>query len=154
MDQNEKLKRVRRLAWWLDESIPIPGTSFRVGFEAILGLIPGVGDFLGYLLGSIILWQSFSMGASNWLILRMLGNLVFEWIVGSVPLLGDAFDFVWKANLMNYRLLEAEVRNPAESAKRSQKWAFLLVVFWTLGSLTILGSGLLLLHALYLLLFR
>ncbi len=97
--------RLRQLAWWLDAAFRIPGTQQRVGFDAILGLIPGVGDTIGAVLSTYIIIEAARRGASVWTVTRMLGNVAVETIVGAVPLVGDLFDVVFKANMRNLALL-------------------------------------------------
>jgi hypothetical protein len=99
------LRGLGRLAWLLDEALPIPGTSQRIGVDAVLGLIPGVGDALGALLSTYIIIEAARRGASPWLVTRMLGNVAIETLIGVVPVAGDVFDVVWKANSRNLRLL-------------------------------------------------
>lgn len=94
-----------RLAWLLDEAFAIPGTNQRVGFDALIGLIPGVGDTLGALLSTYIIVEAARRGASPWMVARMLGNVAVETVIGVVPLVGDLFDAVWKANTRNLQLL-------------------------------------------------
>lgn len=94
-----------RLAWLLDEAFAIPGTNQRVGFDALIGLIPGVGDTVGALLSTYIIIAAARRGASAWLVARMLGNVAVETVIGVVPIVGDLFDVVWKANIRNLALL-------------------------------------------------
>lgn len=99
--------RLRRLAWLLDELFQIPGTRQRVGLDALIGLVPGVGDTIGALLSTYIIIEAARRGASIWTITRMLGNVGVETVVGAIPLLGDLFDVVFKANRRNIALLGA-----------------------------------------------
>lgn len=94
-----------KLAWVLDGAIPIPGTRFRFGLDSIIGLIPGVGDVLGLLIGAALLYEGLRIGAPRALILKMLGNSALDAAVGAVPVLGDLFDFAFKSNQRNARLL-------------------------------------------------
>jgi hypothetical protein len=96
---------LRRLAWWLDEAFPIPGTQQRIGFDALIGLVPGLGDAVGALLSTYIIVEGARRGASVTTVVRMLGNVAVETIVGAVPLLGDVFDVAFKANRRNLDLL-------------------------------------------------
>jgi hypothetical protein len=97
--------RLRRLAWVLDELFRIPGTRQRVGIDALIGLVPGVGDTIGALLSTYIILEAARRGASVWTVTRMLANVGVESVVGAVPLLGDLFDVVFKANRRNLALL-------------------------------------------------
>lgn len=105
-------ERLNFLAWLLDSSIPLPGTRFTIGLDAIIGVVPFLGDLIGVLLSSIIVAEAGRMGAPRTLLLRMAFNLALDGVVGMVPLLGDAFDAAWKANQKNVRLLNAWLDHP------------------------------------------
>jgi hypothetical protein len=121
------LGQVRRLARQLDTSLRLPG-GFRVGWDAVLGLIPGVGDWAGALLSSYIILQAVRLGASREVLLRMVGNVAVEALVGAVPLLGDVFDAAWRANVRNVALLEKHLAAPTATRRASQAWVFLAVL--------------------------
>jgi hypothetical protein len=104
----EKLKRLRALAWLLDNSIPLPG-GFRIGLDPILGLIPGLGDALGAVLALYIIYGARQLGASRMLVLKMVGNMLIDAVIGTVPILGDLFDAGFKANVRNVAMLEKEI---------------------------------------------
>jgi hypothetical protein len=99
------IERLRRLAWWLDELFRIPGTQQRVGLDALIGLVPGVGDTIGALVSTYIILEAARSGASVWTVTRMLANVGIETVIGAVPLVGDLFDVVFKANRRNLTLL-------------------------------------------------
>ena len=120
-------RRLGRLAWLLDSSIELPGTRFRIGLDAILGLVPGVGDLLGVLASGYIVREAARLGASPSVLTRMAFNVAVEGIVGLVPLFGDIFDAVWKANQRNYALLEEHMRNPRRTARASRLFVALLI---------------------------
>jgi len=101
--------RVERLAWLLEGCIGIPGTRFKIGIEPIIGLIPGVGDLVGLVMGGAIIYESLRIGAPRHLIFRMLGNAGLDALVGAVPLAGDLFDFAFKSNRRNARLLSTHL---------------------------------------------
>src|SRR5687767_11533121 len=96
-DSQRRLNRVRALAWLLDRSIPIGG-GWRVGLDPILGLLPGAGDWIGAVLSLYVVFESARLGAPAHLLLRMGGNILVEALIGTVPLIGDLFDFAWQAN--------------------------------------------------------
>ncbi|HLL04134.1 MAG TPA: DUF4112 domain-containing protein [Myxococcaceae bacterium] len=121
------LEQVRRLARGLDTSIQLPG-GFRVGWDAVLGLVPVVGDWAGALLSSYIVLQSVRLGASREVLLRMVGNVAVEALVGAVPFLGDVFDAAWKANTRNVRLLEDHLASPTATRRASRAWVLGVVV--------------------------
>ena len=101
----EAQARLRRLAWLLDSSIRIPGTRWTVGIDALIGLVPGLGDAAGVLLSSYIVYEAARMGAAKGVLARMVLNVAIEGVVGAIPILGDLFDAGFKANQRNIRLL-------------------------------------------------
>jgi hypothetical protein len=105
-EAQERHLRLRRLAWLLDYSISIPGTRITFGVDALIGLIPVVGDFIGAILSTYILSEAARLGAPKSVLLRMAANIGAESLLGVVPFVGDLFDAAWKANRRNVRLLE------------------------------------------------
>ena len=99
-------KRLEKLAWLLDSSIRLPG-GFRVGLDGIIGLIPGVGDLIGAALSSYIVLVAIKLKLPFRILARMTLNILIDLVVGIVPIFGDIFDFSFKANLRNVRLLNA-----------------------------------------------
>lgn len=129
--------RLRRLAWLLDSAVAVPGLKFRVGLDALLGLVPGLGDAAGVILSSYIVLKSWELGVPRSVLLRMALNVVIEGVVGAVPLLGDLFDAAWKANLRNVALLEAHLDRPRRTAAASRA----LLVALGLGALAIAAAA-------------
>jgi hypothetical protein len=103
-----------RLARLLDSRWRIPGTSVRLGVDAIAGLLPGVGDAASGLVSSYIVLRAMNHGASRGLVARMLGNVLLDTVVGSVPILGSIFDVFYKANNRNISLLRAHLEKLEE----------------------------------------
>jgi len=120
-------QRLGRLAWLLDNSIVIPGTRFRVGIDAIVGLIPGLGDLLGVLASSYIVREAARLGAPPSVLTRMAFNVAVEGFVGLIPFFGDVFDAVWKANQRNYALLEEHIAHPQRIARSSRMFVTLVI---------------------------
>jgi hypothetical protein len=116
----ETRERLKQLAWLLDSSIPIPGTRFTVGIEALIGLFPFIGDLIGVLLSSYILGEAARLGAPKSVLLRMSANVALEGLVGIIPLAGDVFDAAFKANQRNVRLLEAWLEEPRRTVRSSR----------------------------------
>jgi hypothetical protein len=116
--------RLSRLAWLLDSSIPIPGTSFTIGLDALIGLVPVVGDIAGVLLSSYIVKEAAALGASKSVLARMALNVAVEGLIGMIPFAGDLFDAAFKANQRNVRLLSAYLDQPVRTRRVSL--AFLL----------------------------
>lgn len=118
---NDVARRASRLAWLLDESIRLPG-GFRIGWDGIIGLIPGLGDLLGLGASGYILYLAAQGGVGKVVLLRMFLNVLLETAIGSIPLLGDLFDFVFKANSRNLRLLERHAAAPVRVRRVSAAW--------------------------------
>lgn len=112
-------EQVDALAWLLDNSIRLPG-GFRVGIDALIGLIPFLGDAAGVLFSAFIVRQAARLGAPRSLLLRMAMNVAVEGLVGMIPFAGDLFDAAWKANQRNARLLGSYLDNPARVTKSSR----------------------------------
>ncbi len=121
------LKRLRQLSRLLDKAIVIPGTSFSIGLDPIVGLIPVGGDFLGILLSAYIILEAARLGAPGATIGRMVFNIIIDGLLGAVPVIGDFFDFTWTANEYNIKLLEEYLRFPNQR-KAQDKWFVLLVL--------------------------
>ena len=123
--QEQRLELLRRVARMLDSALPVPGTSFRFGLDPILGLIPGLGDLVSPLFTLGMLFQARDLGVPRVVQLRMIFNVAIDVLTGFVPLIGDLFDFAWKANNRNMALLE---RHAYEEHKPSAAdWAFVAV---------------------------
>ena len=101
----ERLARLDALATLLDTAFILPGTNVRFGFDAIIGLVPGIGDAITTAISLYIVHEARQLGAPLHVIMRMLANVAVDGFVGAVPVLGDAFDVMWRANRRNVRLL-------------------------------------------------
>jgi hypothetical protein len=99
------LEHLDRLAYWLDDRFRVPGTGFRVGLDGLVGLIPGVGDVATNAITAYIVYRAWRLGIPKSVLLRMLGNLGIDTVVGIVPVAGDLLDLGFKANRRNVRLL-------------------------------------------------
>ena len=122
IEPDEKLPQdlvaLRKFAFYMDEAFTIPGTRIRVGIDALLGLIPGVGDFIGGILSSWIVFGALRHRVPARVIVRMIANILIDLIFGAVPVAGDVFDFLYEENMKNMRLLERhrDRRRPPRSA--------------------------------------
>jgi hypothetical protein len=114
------LRRGRALARVLDDLVRIPGTRFRIGLDPLLGLVPGLGDWLGWAAASDLLITAARLGVPAPVLLRMGANTALDALVGVIPLLGDAFDIGWKANRRNLKLLERYVGDPERTTRASR----------------------------------
>jgi len=116
LTHEQRLAQVRFIARMMDDQFRVPGTNLRFGLDFLLGLFPGLGDAVTSVISLLIVHHAWAAGASKLTLARMLGNVGIDFLVGSVPIAGDVFDFAWKANRKNARLLEAHLN------KRSGKW--------------------------------
>lgn len=123
-----ELERLKRLSRLLDSAIGIPGTRYRFGLDAIVGLVPGIGDAIGAIFSTYIIFRAARLGASNAILTRMIGNVAVDTIVGEIPLLGDLFDVGFKSNLRNLSLLERHVQRPVAAKAESRRVLILLGV--------------------------
>jgi len=105
----EAVARVEALARLMDGAFVLPGTNFRLGLDAIIGLVPVAGDVISGLVSSYLIWEARQLGASKWLITRMMANTLLDTTLGAIPLVGDAFDVLFRANLKNMALLRAHI---------------------------------------------
>jgi hypothetical protein len=112
-------ERLNFLAWLLDSSIPIPGTRLTIGLDALVGLLPFLGDLIGVLASSFILAEANRMGVGRTILARMAFNVAVEGVIGIVPIVGDVFDAAWKANQKNVRLLNAWAERPHQTRRTS-----------------------------------
>lgn len=132
---DSRLERLRKVGWALDSSFRIPGTQIRFGIDMIIGLVPGLGDLIAGALSLYIIAESARLGAPRSLLAQMGWNVAVDTLAGEVPILGDLFDVVWKANMRNLALLEEHLQQPIAGAKANR------------GFIVVLGLGLLLLTA-------
>jgi hypothetical protein len=103
--RDERLARIDALSRLLDTAFVIPGTNIRFGFDALIGLVPGIGDAITSLLSLYIISEARALGAPRLLVARMLANVALETVVGVIPIVGDAFDVAWRSNRRNLALL-------------------------------------------------
>ena len=104
--QLQRLDALRKMSQLLDSAFVIPGTTYRIGLDPIMGLVPVIGDLVSPLFTAGILWQARDLGVPRVVQLRMIFNVAIDALVGAVPVFGDLFDFAWKANNLNMALLE------------------------------------------------
>jgi hypothetical protein len=124
--QIQGLEALRRVSQLLDSAFVVPGTTYRVGLDPILGLVPGLGDLVSPLFTIGMLWQARELALPRVVQLRMIFNVAIDSLVGAIPLVGDLFDFAWKANTKNMALLEryAQEERPASTGD----WLFVTLM--------------------------
>jgi hypothetical protein len=137
------LQRIRLAAKLLEGVIPVPGTGKKVGLDPIIGLFTGGGDSIGFMMSAYILVESLRFKLPKETLLRMLSNVAIDAIAGAVPFLGDVFDFFWKSNTKNIKLLEAHLAHPKEQTAADK--GFVILVLMALGLIFAMAIGLTLL---------
>ncbi len=135
------LERLRGVARLFDQAFGIPGTRFRFGIDALFGLVPGVGDVAGAVVAVYALHVARILRAPASIQLHMLSNIAVDALVGTVPLIGDVFDFFFKAQTRNLALLEGWLASPHETSRRSRRGLLLLplTILAVFITLTVLG---------------
>ena len=99
-------QRVEALEMLLERSFRIPGVNFPVGLDAIIGLVPVLGDIVTTGLGAYIVWEAKNLGLPRWKLWRMASNVGFDALLGAVPLVGDAADVLFRSNTRNLRIIK------------------------------------------------
>ena len=123
-----RLKRLRQLSKILDNIITIPGTQVGIGLDPIIGLLPIGGDALGLIFSFYIIIEAAQIGVSTATLGRMVMNVIVDCLVGTIPMLGDFFDFAWKANNYNIILLEEALKDPHKNKKANKSFILLLII--------------------------
>ena len=110
-------RRIEGLEQVLERSFVIPGINQPVGLDAVAGLIPVVGDFIGAAMGAYLVWEASNLGLPRWKLWRMAGNVAFDTAVGAVPVAGDVFDFLFRSNSRNLKIIRKHLdRHHPETA--------------------------------------
>lgn len=120
-----RVQRMRRLATIMDSAYRIPGTRWTIGLDSLLGLVPGIGDVATTAVAGFIVREAIQLGVRKRTITRMIGNIAVDLAVGTIPLLGDVFDFAFKSNLKNVALLERDLHrrfNKVEAYDSEEGW--------------------------------
>ena len=99
-------QRIEAMERLLERAFVIPGVNRPVGLDAVVGLVPVVGDVITAAMGAYIIWEASNLGLPKWKLWRMGGNLVFDSAVGAIPLAGDVFDFLFRSNTRNLRIVK------------------------------------------------
>ncbi len=143
--ERQRYERLQRVSWLLDNAIPIPFTRFRIGLDPLIGLMPGLGDAIGASMSGWIVVEAARFGVSRSVLLRMLLNIAIDTAIGAVPGVGDLFDFAWKSDQMNLKLLQRHLEHPEGARRASRRFLFglllamlLLIVGVTVGAVVLL----------------
>ena len=124
--QQARLAALRRLAELLDSAFVVPGTTYRIGLDPIIGLVPWVGDLVSPVFTIALLWQARDVRVPRVVLARMIFNAAVDGVVGAIPFAGDLFDFGWKANQRNMALLERHAYE--EHRPTAGDWAFVIAM--------------------------
>ena len=143
---------IERLSWLMDDLIRIPGLGWRFGLDALVGLIPGFGDTASSLASFYILASAVRYGVPKVTILRMGMNVGIDYLVGSLPLVGDLFDAWWKSNHMNVELLRKRATVSRKDARQGEisDWLFVGMIILLLAALAV-GAAVVSVYLLFLL---
>lgn len=134
--ENPRYRRIRSLSVLMDQSIVLPN-GYRIGLDPILGLVPGLGDVVGTLISSYLVYESARLGVRTKVLARMVGNIALEMLAGAFPILGDLFDAFWKANMRNLRLLEEHYHPSLRERSARQIMGWMIVV----ASVLVISAG-------------
>ena len=117
------MARITAVAKLMDSLFAIPGTRIRLGVDSLLGLVPVVGDIASQMVATYLIWEARKLGVPKFTLWRMVGNTLVDTVAGAVPLVGDAFDVAFRANMKNLRLLERHLERQgyATAAPRAGK---------------------------------
>jgi len=135
------LERLRAITRLFDSAFAVPGTKWRFGVDALFGLVPGLGDIAGAMVAVYALHVARGLRAPGAVQLHMLGNIALDALIGTVPIIGDLFDFVFKAQTRNLALLDAWLETPHATERRSRRGVVLipLAVLTVFILMTVLG---------------
>lgn len=129
-------ENLEHLVALLDDIFRIPMTGIRFGLDPVIGLIPGVGDWITGAVSFLIIVAAWQRRLPQVAMVRMVVNIGIDSLVGTVPVVGDAFDVGWKSNRKNFTLLQA-YREPKRRSQTWRDWAFLLFLVGTVGLLLV-----------------
>lgn len=141
--QEQRLATLRRIAELLDSAFVVPGTTYRIGLDPIIGLIPMIGDLASPLFTIGLLWQAYDLRIPKVVQMRMIFHAAIDALIGAVPFFGDLFDFGWKANQMNLALLERHAYE--ERHADAGDWLFvvaMMVLLMAIAALPFVLAGL------------
>lgn len=98
-------RRIEAMEWLLERAFVVPGIKRRVGMDAIVGLVPVVGDLIAAAMGAWIVWEARNLGMPKFHLVRMAGNVGVDAVLGAIPIVGDLFDFAFRSNTRNLRIV-------------------------------------------------
>lgn len=105
-DPVSALRRIEAMEYLLERSLTIPGINRKVGLDAIVGLVPVLGDVITAAMAGYIVWEASNLGLPKWKLWRMAGNIAVDTVFGAIPLVGDAFDVMFRSNTRNLKIVK------------------------------------------------
>ena len=99
-------RRIEAMEQLLERSFTVPGVNYKIGLDSVAGLVPVVGDVITAAMGMWLVWEARNLGLPKWKLWRMTGNVAFDTAVGAIPVVGDAFDFLFRSNSKNLRIVK------------------------------------------------
>lgn len=129
---DKSIVRLKHFAELLDNKFRIPGTKFKFGIDALIGLIPYAGDIFTFLVSSYLLFLIAKKGAGSKIIVKMVWNIFMDGLIGTIPFIGDIFDFRNKANLKNIALMEGFMHEGKHKGSAWKIFLFILIIILTL----------------------
>jgi hypothetical protein len=116
--KEESLMRLEGLGKLMDGAFEIPGTNVRIGIDAVIGIVPGIGDVISGLMSSYLIWEARRLGVSKWVMARMVANTMIDTTIGAIPIAGDVFDVMFRANMKNMALLRRHLEKQGYGQQR------------------------------------
>jgi hypothetical protein len=138
-DQDDRLQWVERISRLMDSQFRVPGTTWRFGLDPLMGLIPVVGGLPSLAISGVLILTMMRHGASGQLVIRMLLNVILDTVMGAIPVVGNIFDFAYKANDKNVRLLRRHYAEGKYQGSGRGLLVVVLLVFLALGGLVVWG---------------
>jgi hypothetical protein len=136
--------QVRAISFWMDRAFVVPGLGWRFGLDPLIGLVPVVGDLVSTVASLYILAAATQLRVPRGTLLRMTLNVALDYVLGSLPIVGNVFDFVWKSNERNVRLLERSLAAGQAERRRQTAADWLFVGGIALFLLVLLAGSLVL----------
>ncbi|MDZ7690450.1 MAG: DUF4112 domain-containing protein [Balneolaceae bacterium] len=128
MHSTDEKNRSRQLAELLDNRFTIPSTRIRFGIDPVIGLVPGIGDWIGGAISIYYLVMVGIKGGKASVLGRVFLNILLDVLIGSIPVLGEIFDVYWKANIRNAKILQELEENPAKTTSESRFWIWMVLI--------------------------
>lgn len=128
-ERDKTIRSLETLASILDNRFQIPGTNIKFGIDALVGLVPGIGDIIGSIFSFYIVYMTAKLGVRKRTLFKMFANITIDSIVGAVPILGDLFDVAWKSNKKNVQLAFSDLEKGKLYPRKDLKPRKMILLF-------------------------